>query len=224
MYKYVAAALLAGTAFAATPALAQDTNSPFTGFRIEGLAGYDVLKSGEAGDDGVDTGDNNGDESIEGLGYGVGVGFDFDLGGVVVGAEAELSESSGERESDETVDGVEFFSRLDTGRDIYVGGRIGAAVTPSTLLYAKAGYTNLAVDAGFETDGDVFEADTTLDGYRLGAGVEQLLGPNAYAKLEYRYSNYDSITFDADVTGTVDTEREIDIDRHQVMAGVGFRF
>ena len=50
MRKILVAALLAGTLSA--PALAQDA-SPFTGFRVEGLAGYDVLKSGERDDDGV---------------------------------------------------------------------------------------------------------------------------------------------------------------------------
>ena len=42
---------------------------------------------------------------------------------------------------------------------------------------------------------------------RVGAGVEQQLGTNLYAKAEYRYSNY-----------------EAGIERHQVLGGVGFRF
>lgn len=220
MLKYVAVLLAVSAAIA--PAAAQD--SPFTGFRVEALGGYDVLRSGEADDDGVASTDNDGDESVEGFGYGIGAGYDFDLGGVVVGIEGELSDSTGKREGGESIDGVEYLGRIETGRDLYAGVRVGVPVTPRTLLYAKGGYTNAAIEAGYTSNNDVFEADTSLDGYRLGAGVEQLLGPNAYAKVEYRYSNYNSLRFDDELTGGEPFEADIDLDRHQVMAGVGFRF
>lgn len=218
MYKFVVGALLAGAAI--TPAAAQNAN-PFTGPRVEGLAGYDVLRSGEE-DDGVETGDDEGNESIEGLGYGVGVGYDFAAGGAVFGIEGEYLDSTGEAEGTESIDGTEFLGRIETGRDLYVGGRVGFTVTPSTLLYAKAGYTNLSIESAFTSDTDNIDFDTTVDGYRLGAGVEQMLGRNAYVKAEYRYSNYNGLQFDDDLFG--DETIDIDLDRHQVMAGVGFRF
>jgi outer membrane immunogenic protein len=95
-------------------------------------------------------------------------------------------------------------------------------VTPSTLLYAKAGYTNLSIENAFTSDSDNVDFDTTVDGYRLGAGIEQMLGRNVYAKAEYRYSNYNGLQFDDDLFG--DETLDIDLDRHQVMAGVGVRF
>ena len=225
MRKIIVAALLASSI--ATPALAQDRASPFTGFRIEGLAGYDVLKSGER-DDGVDTDENNGDESIEGVSYGVGAGFDFDLGGIVAGIEAEYSESTGKQEADETLDGIPFTSSIATGRDIYVGGRLGFRAAPSTLIYGKAGYTNTSIEFAAESADDRFELDSNVDGLRLGAGVEQLFGPNMYGKLEYRYSNYKNLDFSddfdfEDLEGE-DFGTDIDLDRHQVMVGLGFRF
>ena len=226
MRKLIFAALLAGTI--ATPAFAQDVPGDFTGFRLEGLAGYDKLQSGEQDDDGADTSDNEGDESIDGVGFGIGAGYDFDLGSAVAGVEAEYIESTAEQESDETLDGVNFKNSVEIGRDIYIGGRVGFKATPSTLLYAKAGYTNTSVEAAVEGElddeagNDRFELDTNVDGYRLGAGVEQLIGPNMYGKLEYRYSNYGSIDFDDDLGD--DVERDIDLDRHQVMLGLGFRF
>jgi outer membrane immunogenic protein len=224
MYKYVVAALLAGSA--AAPALAQDA-APFTGVRVEGLIGYDVLKSGER-DDGVDTGTNNGDESIEGLGFGVGAGFDFDLGGVVAGVEAEYMDSTGKQEIDETLDGINFTSRVATGRDIYVGARLGFRAAPSTLVYVKGGYTNTSIEAGFESQGDQFEFDSNADGWRLGAGIEQLFGPNMYGKLEYRYSKYNNLDFSDDFDfedfDPEDFGTDIDLDRHQVVAGIGVRF
>ena len=226
MRKFVIAALLAGTI--ATPALAQDIASPFTGFRLEGLAGYDKLKSGDRDDDAVDTNDDNGDESIEGVGYGIGAGYDFDLGGLVAGVEAEYSDSSAKQEADETLDGIPFTSRIATGRDIYVGGRIGFRAAPSTLIYAKGGYTNTSIEYAAKSSGDRFDLDSNVDGWRLGAGVEQLLGPNLYGKVEYRYSNYNNLDFSDDFNfedfESEDFGTDIDLDRHQIMAGIGFRF
>jgi outer membrane immunogenic protein len=214
------AALLAGTV--ATPAFAQASGdaSPFTGLRVEGLAGYDSLRSGDRDDDGVDSNEDNGDESVDGIGFGVGVGYDFDLGGVVAGVEGEFMESTGDQDSNESIDGVNFTSNFDIGRDLYVGGRVGFRAGPSTLVYGKAGYTNTSIEANFAGGGDKFEFDTNVDGYRLGAGIEQLFGRNAYGKIEYRYSNYNSLDFSDDE----DFETGIDLDRHQVVAGVGLRF
>jgi outer membrane immunogenic protein len=222
MRKYVLAALLAGTL--ATPAFAQD----FTGFRVEGLAGYDSLKSGDDADDGVDTGDDEGDESIDGVGFGLGLGYDFDLGNVVAGVEGEWMESTGEQDVDETLDGINFTSSVETGRDIYLGARIGFRAAPSTLIYAKGGYTNTSIEGAFDDATNRYEFDTNVDGYRLGAGVEQLFGPNMYGKLEYRYSNYSNLDFSDDFDfgdfTPEDFDTDIDLDRHQVMLGLGYRF
>jgi outer membrane immunogenic protein len=160
--------------------------------------------------------------------FGVGVGYDFDLGGVVAGVEGEFTESTGEQDTDETVDGVNFTSGFETGRDLYIGGRIGFRAAPSTLVYAKAGYTNTSIEANIEGGGDRFEFDSNIDGYRLGAGIEQLFGPNAYGKIEYRYSKYGNLDFsddfDLDDFDSEDFSTDIDLDRHQVVAGIGFRF
>lgn len=215
MRKFLIATLAATTV--ATPAFAQVAASPFTGPRIEGLIGYDSLRSGER-DDGVDMNENNGDETIDGVGFGVGVGYDVDVGGFVLGVEGEFSESTGDQDSDESIDG--FSTSVETGRDLYVGGRAGYVVAPSTMVYAKGGYTNVAIEADFDDGTDRFEFDTNADGFRLGAGVEQLIGTNSYAKLEYRYSNYDNL----EVNGGTDLSADIDLDRHQVMAGFGVRF
>nr|WP_295373647.1 porin family protein [uncultured Sphingosinicella sp.] len=227
MRKLLLAALVAGTA--ATPAFAQPAGdaSPFTGFRVEGIAGFDRLSSGDR-DDGQDTSDDEGDESLEGAAFGAGAGFDFDLGGVVAGVEAEYLESTAEQEFDETVDGINVTGGFEVGRDIYVGGRIGFRAGPSTLVYGKAGYTNTSIEANFDGGGDRFEFDSNVDGWRLGAGIEQLFGPRAYGKLEYRYSKYNNLDFsddfDLDDLDSEDLQTNIDLDRHQIVAGVGIRF
>lgn len=199
------AALFAASTLA-TPAFAQDAGT-FTGFRVEGIVGYDRFNIG-----GEDDTDDGIDQSIDGVAYGVAAGYDFDLGSVVAGVEGEFSDSSGEVDDDEDIFSVR------AGRDLYVGGRLGFKASPRTLIYAKGGYTNTSIEADEEDGtGQTFELDSEIDGYRLGAGVEHKFGEKLYGKVEYRYSNYSSL----DLGGT---EVDIDLDRHQVVAGVGVRF
>lgn len=192
MKKFILAAL-AATAMA-TPALAQDA-APFTGFRLEGLVGYDHVKGNGGGRDGV--------------AYGIGAGYDFQLGGAVLGIEGEAMDSSAKGCDTNFITATDRIC-ANAKRDLYAGARIGAAVSPNTLLYAKAGYTNARFGVTY-TDSATptanFSARDNLDGIRVGAGVEQKFGQNLYAKAEYRYSNY-----------------EQGISRHQVVGGIGFRF
>jgi outer membrane immunogenic protein len=176
---------------AASPAVAQDT-APFTGLRVEGLIGWDRLQNGGKDDD---------------LVWGGGVGYDMQMGGALVGAEAELTDSN-IRDCAGAGTALDPRDCIKTARDIYVGGRVGMVSAGSMLLYAKAGYTNLR--SKFTSDDGTTEttlAKSDLDGIRVGAGAEYGFGPNAFAKAEYRYSNY-----------------EQGIERHQVVAGIGFRF
>ena len=191
MRKYLVVALLAATA--ATPAFAQD-RAPFTGPRAEAILGYETTD--------VE------DENSGGLVYGGALGYDFQLGGAVAGIEAELTDST----VDECVAGVDVTGDelcAQLGRDVSVGGRIGAVLGSSTLLYATAGYVNGRVNVQYDAPGtaDDFDDGVNLDGVRVGAGVEFALSGNAYAKTEYRYSNY-----------------EAGSDKHQLVAGIGFRF
>lgn len=209
-----------GLAAISVPASAQDTG--FSGPWIAGIAGYDINKTGSSRD--VDNQDI--DQSIEGATYGAAIGYDMDMGGLVVGAEAELTDSTASRDNQPAF-GTQTFgiSDVSVGRDIYVGGRVGVKATPSTLVYVKGGYSAARFNyTGNDGTAD-FRTNIDLDGWRAGAGVEQKIGSNAFAKLEYRYSNYSEgeIDFEADNVG--DTDRfDVDLDRHQVMAGVGWRF
>lgn len=203
--RIVMTTALFAAAIATTPALAQN-RAPFTGARVEGLIGYDRLNAG----------DNAGDKS-DGVLYGVGAGYDFQAGRAVLGVEGELTDSS-TRTNGQDVLSVGDRISLRTGRDIYAGVRAGALVSPATLIYAKGGYTNARFKIGY-TDPAAGAVDYgfTTDGYRLGAGVEHALSPNAFVKAEYRYSNYSRANFNG-------TKLDIDTDRHQGVVGVGVRF
>src|SRR5688500_16457443 len=79
MRNYLLAALLAGTATASAPALAQEA-APFDGARVEGVVGYETTDVEDEGSDGVT--------------YGAQLGYDVQSGGAVFGAEAEATEST----------------------------------------------------------------------------------------------------------------------------------
>ncbi len=190
MRSIVVAALLAATA--ATPALAQD-KAPFTGARVEGLAGWDRPQADGARADGVN--------------YGVAAGYDIQAGKALIGVEGEVADSTAKDCAGSTT-AADPRICLKTGRDLYVGGRIGTVVGGKTLIYAKAGYTNARAKlTGDDGTGQVTLASRDLDGVRVGAGAEYAVGPNSFVKTEYRYSNYQD-----------------GLSRHQVVAGFGFRF
>lgn len=198
----LSAILLAGAA--ATPALAQE-EAPFTGPHIEGLIGYDDVSEGD-GD----------------LMYGIAGGYDFQAGGAIIGIEGEFADSDVNGSATDLITTGDSF-RLNTDRDLYIGARVGVAVTPSTMLYAKGGYTNAKFEGRFDDGlGTIYNNGVTADGYRLGAGIEQkfsLFGPSGFVKAEYRYSNYKNLDIGED-----DFDLDIDVDRHQALVGVGVRF
>jgi outer membrane immunogenic protein len=216
MRKLVIAALVASSALAA-PAFAQDA-AP-SGFRVGVIGGLDIVRPGSTEDTDVE-GD---DQSIEGFQYGIEAGYDIPLGGAVLGVEAELSDSTGKVRAESTDPNFFGFGEVAAGRDIYVGARLGFEASPGTLIYAKGGYTNARLNVLASNGTDELEENFQLDGWRLGAGVEKSIGRNTYAKLEYRYSNYTDADFEFS-DGTVSDTYSIDTDRHQIVAGVGFRF
>lgn len=219
----ITVALLAAASLGAlaAPAAAQEANT-FTGLWGGVIGGYDTSSAGSTTDD--DDGDAD-DQSIDGFGYGVQLGYDVDLGGAVIGAEAEYADSTANVEfADDDFEGFGL-GNVETGRDLYVGARLGAKVGPDAMVYVKGGYTNAKFNINSSYDGTAFESDFDADGYRLGAGAEYALSNNAFVKLEYRYSNYSEGEVDFEGADVPDSERfGLDLDRHQVMAGVGFRF
>lgn len=221
MKKTVALISSAALAALAAPAAAQSSDSEFQGPWVAGTVGYDINKAGSTQDDDVNP---DRDESAEGLMYGGAVGYDIDLGTMVIGAEAELTDSKADSDYDNNFDTFGL-GTVDAGRDIYVGARAGFKATPRTLIYGKAGYTNARFNYR-GTDGTTnYDQNLDTDGWRLGAGLEQKVSRNAFAKLEYRYSNYKEGEIDFEAANIPDSDRfDIDTDRHQVVASVGLRF
>lgn len=207
----------------ATPAFAQAGPSDpdateFNGARAGVILGYDRVQPGQIANSNID--DSN---SADGLTYGGDVGYDIQRGRVVFGVEGEVTGSTAKVTNNPSAAGALGYGRVKAGRDLYAGARVGYAVAPRTLIYAKGGYTNQRLDLvasdGTTQTGQHFN----LDGWRAGAGLEQKLGRNTYAKIEYRYSNYGNARLEY-ASGGNTNNFSVDTDRHQVVAGVGFRF
>lgn len=192
------ASLAAAAAFAA-PAAAQDAP---TGARAELLAGWDFARAEE----GADFAYKN-----DGVLFGVGAGYDVAIGGLALGLDVEASKSD-ITDSVTYTDGADLVTAsLDSGRDLYVGGRLTIPVGERTGVYLKAGYSNLKTKAEVSYDDGVSTYTESFsdkeDGARVGAGLQHALGAKTYVGAEYRYTNYDS-----------------DIEKHQVAATLGLRF
>lgn len=206
----------------AMPAQAQ-SEYDFSGPRVEAIIGYDISQAGSDSDNDLNDQD---DQSIDGLLYGVGLGYDHDFGNVVLGVEGEYTDSTGKTEYSDGADFEGFgLGRVETGRDLYAGARIGYKVQPDVLAYVKGGYTNARYNV-LSRDGETeLDQNIDTDGYRLGAGLEYAMTPNSFAKIEYRYSNYGEAEVDFEDSDIPDSDRyDIDTDRHQIVGSVGWRF
>ena len=117
-----------------------------------------------------------------------------DFNDVVYGVEGGVDVAAG----DKFTIGAAVNTRnvFERNRQIGVMGRVGYAVTPTTLPYVTAGYNNYRSFERFDRDG-----------LAVGGGVEHLISDRTYVKAEYRYSDFDGRTGDSAVT-----------------AGVGIRF
>lgn len=223
MNTKIASLVAASLASLATPAVAQTAGDvPFSGVRVGAEVGYDHIRSGSSEDV-----DNTRDlkQSIDGVTYGGVVGYDFAAGDALrIGAEASYAGSTAGRDFDNENPTVFNLGNVKADRDIYVGGRVGVVTSPSTMIYAKGGYTNQRYSV-VGTDGTTsLDGKLDTDGWRVGAGAEFAVGRNAYIGAEYRYSNYSEGEVDFEGT-TPDTSRfNLDTDRHQVVATAGVRF
>ncbi|WP_343518344.1 outer membrane beta-barrel protein [Sphingomonas sp.] len=193
--RFFAKVLILPAVLAAAPAMAQEAE-PFTGPSVVAVAGVDHT-SGAGVDD-------------TGFLYGGAVTYDLGAGKVRYGVEAEVTGSTkGGCESGLVVAGDR--GCYNTGRDLYIGGRLGAVVGQNVLLYGKAGYTNARLSGTYNDPATPASPDYDYadnhGGYRVGAGVEFNAG-NFLVRSEYRYSNYDGIAGG----------------RHQGTVGLGVRF
>lgn len=204
---------------AASPAYAQAVGfSP----RVELRVGHDELRAELEIEDSA----LSGDTSENGIGYGVEAGVDFIGSTFLIGAYGgiEFSDINGcSRVFEDDFDADQ--ACLKAGSNITAGIRGGIPLGDGNF-YVKGGYSRGRIKASYfnEFDGELFSDSERVGGYHLGGGVElglaQLGLAGFYLKGEYVYTNYrDAFTDDLAPNG-----ESFDPSRHQLVAGVGFRF
>lgn len=99
--------------------------------------------------------------------------------GAALGIDAPIASSNFRIGVELTADQV-----FERDRDLGVSGRLGYVFSDRVLVYGKAGYANYR-NINFKSRA------TTLDGLRVGGGVEFALTKNLYAGAEYRYTDFD---------------------------------
>lgn len=156
---------------------------------------------------GIDSLDQRGESATEDGFGGIGVGYDFPVNDkTFIGVEANLDESAAkiDRRLSPQLGPV----TLEANRDINVNVRVGKTVGASgkTKIYALAGYANLRVKATIVATAGAISASGNADGYRVGVGAERNISKRAYAKVEYRFTNYEG-----------------GFTRSQGLVGIGFR-
>jgi outer membrane immunogenic protein len=132
---------------------------------------------------------------------GVFAGYDWHLAPhIVVGTQAELNFPI----SSHINNG---YATIDSKRSIDLSARAGYLFGDKTLVYGRAGYSNVRASVNLP---DEAYASGSQNGWMLGAGVERAVTKNITGRIEYRYTDL--------------SEGEGKWDRHQVLAGVAYHF
>jgi len=221
MKKFVVASVLA--AVAASPAFAAD----FAGPRAEIHGGWDHVGAKYSYTDTAFPEDNvKVKQSANGFVGGVGIGYDFAVSESIRAGVLAAFDLSTAKKCDEVLGGDRLCFKAR--RDIEAGVRLGHVYGGKTLAYVGVSYVNgrgrfaysVSNIAAFSASStELLRIQDNRDGIRFTGGAEVALTPRAYAKLEYRYSDYKKFK------DSFDTETEsLGFDRHQVIAGIGYRF
>ena len=199
-------------AFAATQASAAE---PFSGPYVGVQGGWQQDKVRATVRD--TTGTTTGRETSSGFAYGAQLGYDFKVSDqFVLGAEAFLT---GDTDKMRWAVGPGSTVSFDGGRSCGRAARAGVLAGPSTLVYAKGGWENgrFTVAATDTTGTERFSSNR--DGWTLGAGVEHPMAENVSARVENRYTKFNSFGND-----DVSSDGSVRINRNRIMAGVNYRF
>ena len=197
----VSALVLASTVLLGHPSFAETFNGPFIGAQ----AGWSEDRLSRTQ---TSLGRLVGSGHHSSVGVGGFAGYDYKLTNrFVIGAEAGLSVGT-----DDAMTGGDTGSRfmIDPKQSIDLSARAGYLIDDKTLVYGRAGYSNvkertlLLSASGRPTDSD------TRDAWLVGAGLEREVLPKVTTRLEYRYTDL------SDGSGKWD--------RHQGLLGAAYHF
>ena len=165
-----------------------------------------------------------------GLVAGIFAGYNWQpTGNIVFGVEGEVNFSDADK-SGPGFPGPSFgFVRNGIKSEIDLSaalrGRIGYAMD-RTLIYLAGGFAwaDVSLDGTAIGGPGRFTYGETLTGWTLGAGVEHAFTQNWVARLDYRYSDFGSDTFNF-VSGNGDLHWfKLNSETHEIKVGVAYKF
>src|SRR5690606_11603223 len=140
---------------------------------------------------------------------GVFVGYDHQVApNVVLGVEGGFSLGESDRIGPYGPDNTS----LDPRYSFDAAARAGYVLGERNLLYVRGGYANTRARVARDVGGIAVSDKDNLDGWFVGGGVERKLLDNVSTRLEYRYADFGD---DNDIGK---------YERHQILAGVAYRF
>jgi outer membrane immunogenic protein len=148
----------------------------------------------------------NKDYDARGFGGGIYTGYNKQDGQIVYGVEADANFSG----INKSYKGVE----AEQGLNGSLRARVGYDLNPA-MVYATGGLAATNMEVTDKTS----DSNKTLLGVTLGAGVETKITESITARTEYRFTNYQTQTFNLD-SGATDRG----LKEHQVNVGLGFKF
>jgi outer membrane immunogenic protein len=146
-------------------------------------------------------------------------GFNWQLNSLVLGVEGDVNATG--IDGSTTADGIKFSSDIDAVAS--VRGRLGLAAD-RWLFFVTGGWAWADVNHTQELTATPFttvSADTTLDGWTLGGGVEYAFTDHIIGRIEGRHYDFDSKTLDM---SDVNSSGSFDTDLNTVSVGLGVKF
>jgi hypothetical protein len=189
------------------PALATLPPSKLQGFYVGGALGHDTLNTKLTGtqyDSGGTEGpyDFYGDFANSNAEGGIFAGYGFTLNRIYLGLELEAEAANFGWYQERTVAGEGGRDFAEEKRSSYGAGlRVGYILNNGSLLYARAGkvrsrfITTYNKGAGSGNPSPWINRLDKLDGTRIGFGAEVPAYRNAFVRMDYSYTKYDSFSF-----------------------------
>ena len=138
--------------------------------------------------------------------FGAYAGYDKVFGKAVLGGEADMNVGTSDAVSSET-SGTS--ATINPKRSFDLTIRAGYLLAPTTLVYARGGYTNDRIRTTLVSATGTTYTSENRDGWLIGGGVERAIAPHAAVRVEYRYADL--------------SKGDGKYDRNEVLTGVTYR-
>jgi opacity protein-like surface antigen len=179
----------APAAQAAKPAVARD----FAGLYAGAQLGHGLLQSDNTGprpDDGAPTFTLVATRAGQGFTGGGYVGYGFQANRFYLGGEAEAELSSVDWNVERSPVGRIYSAQKTSTAGL--GLRAGYVVNNNVLIYARAGMVRSNFDFDYSFRGAEVSQSTSLDGVRIGGGIEFAVSEKMNVRLDYTQTEYDA--------------------------------